>query len=284
MTEHKSKLAQALEARKPHRKVFENLEIPGIDGGKICFQLPRNDGTTRSLTEAYKMREEDSTGKTEKGERVASHPDVAGNERHFNGLHTIATLYHVSRDPEKPDDFPAFPSPRWMRANLQNHEITYLTNLYNSFVAEVYPGGIEKLNSTEELLNFARACAVGWKTDAPDLALKHANFSHEVLAECFIRLAVVWEELDRENKTIVAENLSLRAAGVVPKEEDPDPEDGALSVYAVRLLAETTNSKQGDAVNNASHRIVTKQQAMVAMDMLGWHEGSPAWERVIADV
>jgi hypothetical protein len=282
MSEHKSKLAKALEDRKPHRKVFENLDIPGIDGGKICFQLPRNDGTTRSLTVAYKMREEDSTGKTENGEKVASHPDIAGNEKHFNGLHTIATLYHVSRDPEKPDDFPAFPSPRWMRQNLQNHEIAYLTNLYNSFVAEVHPGGIDKLESTDKLLDFSRMCAANWKNDLPDLAL--ANFSHEVLAECIIRLAVVWEELDRENKTIVAENLSLRAAGVVPKEEDPDPEDGALSVYAVRLLAETTNSKQGDAVNNASRRIVTKQQAMVAMDMLGWIEGSPAWERVIADV
>lgn len=278
--EHKSKLATQLENRKPQRKTFD-VVVPGIEGGKIAFEILRHSGTTRALTSAFAMRDEDSTGRDKEGKRYPSHPAVADHKGHFDNLHTIATLHLASRDPDDVDR-PAFPSARWMRDNLQNHEIEYLTNKYNRFVAENYPGGIDKLESTEKLVEFAHMVAANSKNDLPDSAL--ADFSHEVLVECFIRLCKIWEELGQENDALRNENLSLRAAGVVPREEDPDGEDGSLSVYAVRLLAETANSKQGDAVVNAAPRIMTKQQAMVAMDMLGWTEGSPSWLRVIADV
>lgn len=279
-TEHKSKLAQKLEARKPQRKTVDIDGLPGIDNGKIAFEILRNSGTTRALTVAYAMRDEDSTGKDDKGKRYPSHPAVAEHKGHLENLHTIANLHLASRDPDDPER-PAFPSARWMRDHLQNHEIEYLTNLYNRFVAENYPGGIEKLESTEKLVEFAHMVAANWKNDLPDSALAH--FSHEVLVECFIRMCVIWEELGQENEQLRAENLSLRAAGVVPKEEEADPEDGALSVYAVRLLAETAQTSQGDSIANAASRIFTKQQAIVAMSMLGWVEGSPSWERVIAN-
>lgn len=279
-SEHRSKLAQKLEARKPQRKTFDVVGVPGIENGKIAFEILRNSGTTRALTLAFAMRDEDSTGRDKDGKRFPSHPAVADHKAHFDNLHTIATLHLGSKDPDDPE-VPAFPSARWIRDNLQNHEIEILTNLYNKFVAENYPGGIEKLESTEKLVEFAKMVAANWKNDLADTAL--AQFSHEVLVECFIRMCVLWDELGRENESLTAMNLSLRAAGVVPKEEDPDPEDGALSVYAVRLLAETAQTSQGDLVNNASARIVTKQQAMVAMSMLGWTEGSPAWARVIAE-
>lgn len=281
MTEQKSKLAQQLENRKPHRKTFDVDGLPGIENGKIAFEILRNSGTTRALTVAYAMRDEDSKGRDESGKRYPHHPDVAHHKAHFDNLHTIAMLHLGSKDPDDPDR-PAFPSARWIRDNLQNHEIEYLTNLYNQYVGEIHPGGIDKLESTEKLLEFARMVYENWKNDLPDLAL--ANFSHEVLVECFIRICVVWAELDRENEAIRSENLSLRAAGVVPKEEESDPEEGALSVYAVRLLGETAQTTQADLVANAASRIHTKQQAEVAMSILGWTEESASWQRVIADV
>lgn len=280
MTEHKSKIAQQLEVRRPAQKTIDIPEaIQGIDG-KIMFQLLRNAGNTRALALAYAMRDEDSTGKGEDGKKYPSHAAIADHKAHFDNLYTIAQLHLAARDPDDPDR-PAFPSARFIREQLGNFEIEVLTNCYNRFVAENFPGGIEKLESTEALLQFAELIADNWKNEVPDTTL--LGFSHEVLVECFIRLCVIWRDLVRENETIRGENLSLRAAGVVPKEEDPDPEDGALSVYAVRLLAETAQSTQADIVANASSRIVTKQQAMVAMSMLGWTEGSPSWERVIAD-
>lgn len=277
---HKSKLALKLEQRAPQRKTVD-IELPGVDGGKIMFEILRNSGSTRALTIAYKMRDEDTTGKGDDGSKFPSHPAVGEHKGHLADLHTIAQLYLAARDPEDPIR-PAFPSPRWMRDQLQNHEIETLLNRYNGFVAENYPGGIEKLQSTDALVEFAKMVADNWKNDLPDAAL--AGFSHEVLVECFIRMCVIWDELGRENEALRGENLSLRAAGVLPKEEDPDPEDGALSVYAVRLLAETSQTSQGDGVLNAANDIQTKQQAIVAMKMLGWDEGRPAWLRVIADV
>lgn len=272
----KSKLAQQLESRKPQRTTVDVEGLPGIVNCKIAFEILRNSGTTRALTMAFAMRDEDSTGKGEDGKKYPSHPSVSDHSAHFNNLHTIATLHLASRDPDDVDR-PAFPSARWMRDNLQNFEIEILQNRYNLFVAENYPGGKDKLESTEKLTEFAAMVAANWNNDLPDVAL--AQFSHEVLVECFIRLCVIWEDLGRENSAIRDENLSLRAAGIVPVEEDPDS-DGTLSVYAVRLLAETAQSTQGDIVANAAGDIHTKQQAIVAMKMLGWTEGSPSWVRV----
>jgi hypothetical protein len=272
MTTEQTSLQKKLAARKPHRKEFAIDALPGIDGGKIVFEILRNAGSTHALTTAYRLRDDDKK----------KHPDIADNKEHFNGLYTIAQLFVATRDADKPDAFPAFVSPQWMREHLQNHEITYLINLYNKFVGEIYPGGIEKLDSTEKLVEFARMIAAQWKTDLSDVAL--ANFSHEVLAECFIRMCCIWSDLDQENETIRGENLSLRAAGVVPKEEEAAAEGGELSVYAVRLLAETAQSTQGDLVAAAANDITTRQQAIVAMRMLGWVDTSPSWKRVIADV
>jgi hypothetical protein len=281
---HTNKLQAQLEARKPHRKLYElGQDIPGIADGKIVFEVLRNSGMTRALVIAYRLRDEDSTGKDEKGKKASEHhhPAIADNEKHFNGLLTIATLYVASRDADDPDALPAFPSARWMRDNLQNHELDYLIHLYNKFVGEVYPGGIDKLESTEKLLNFVRMVAANWKNDIPDVAL--ANFSHEALTECFIRLCAIWADTDQENTELRTMNESLIASGVVPKDEESASENGDLSVYAVRLLAETATTKQGDIVNLAAYDIVTKQQAIVAMRMLGWSEKSRSWQNVIAD-
>jgi hypothetical protein len=272
MTTQKTKLQSQLEARKPHRKAFDIDALSGVDNGKIVFDVLRNEDTTNALKTAYALQKEDAKDT----------PQIVDNQKHFAGLLVIATLYHAARDADKPDEMPAFVSPQWMRKYLGNHELDYLVNLYNRFVGEVYPGGIDKLESTEKLLNFARTIAAQWKTDLPDVAL--ADFSHEVLVEIFIRMCVIWADLEDACKERQAMIESLRASGVRPKEEEAQGDGENLSVYAVRLLAETANSKQGDLLSNAAGRIHTKQQVEVAMSMLGWSETSPAWKRVIADI
>lgn len=272
MTEHKSKIAQAIEARKPHRKEFPLPGFPGIESGKIVFQIQRNGDTSDALVTAYGMRDAEAK----------KHAAMAENASLFSDLNLIALLHRAARDPEKPDEFPAFPSPGWMRQNLHTHELGILRNLYNSFVAEVFPGRIDLLDSSEKLLDFVRAIHANWKNDSPDVAL--AEFSHEVLRECFIRVCVFHGDMEAELKAVQAENTMLRAAGVKTREEEPEPGDGALSTYAVRLLAETANTIQNDAVREAAEDIHTERQAIIAMRMLGWSENSPAWKRVIGDV
>lgn len=269
MSEHKSKLAQQVEARKPHRKEFPLQGFPGIATGKIVFQIQRNGDTSDALVTAYGMRDAEAK----------KHPAMAENASLFSDLNLIAILHRAARDPEKPDEFPAFPSPGWMRQHLHTHELGILRNLYNAFVAEVFPGKIELLDSSEKLLDFVRLVYANWKNDSPDVAL--AEFSHEVLKECFIRVCVFHGDMEAELKAVQAENALLRSAGVKPREEEPEPGEDALSVYAVRLLAETANTTQADIVAEAAVDIHTERQAIVAMRMLGWSDKSPAWKRVI---
>jgi hypothetical protein len=274
MTTEQTSLQKKLAARKPHRETIDLPAdmFPGIEGGKVVFEILRSGKSADTLVQAFGLRDKDAK----------KHPAMADHAGHFNGLHVITQLHAALRDVDKPDEMPAFVSPEWMQQYLHNHEITTLINIYNKLVAKIYPGGIEKLDSTEKLVDFARMIAAQWKTDLPDVAL--ANFSHEVLAECFIRMCCIWSDLSQENETIRGENLSLRAAGVVPKEEEAAVEHGELSIYAVRLLAETAQSTQGDLVAAAANDITTRQQAIVAMRMLGWVDTSASWKRVIADV
>lgn len=269
MTEHKSKLAEKIEARKPHRKEYPLPGFPGIEGGKVVFQIQRNGDTSDALVVAYGMRDAEAK----------KHPAMGENSTLFSDLNLISVLHRAARDPEKPDEFPAFPSPEWMRKNLHTHELGILRNLYNAFVAEVFPGKIDLLDSSEKLQDFVRLVYANWKNDSPDVAL--AEFSHEVLKECFIRVCVFHGDMEVELKTVQAENAMLRAAGVKTKNEEPEPGEGALSVYAVRLLAETANTTQNDIVREAVDDIHTERQAVVAMRMLGWSEKSPSWKRVI---
>jgi hypothetical protein len=270
MTEHKSKLAEKIEARKPHRKEFPLPGFPGIEGGKIVFQIQRNGEGADALVTAYGMRDAEAK----------KHAAMGENPTLFSDLSLIATLHRAARDPEKPDEFPAFPSPEWMRRQLHTHELSILRNLYNAFVAEVFPGKIELLDSSEKLLDFVRLVYANWKNDSPDVAL--AEFSHEVLKECFIRVCVFHGDMEAELKAVQAENAMLRAAGVKTRDEEPEPTEGALSVYAVRLLAETANTPLQNAMAmDAVEDIHTERQVVVAMRMLGWSENSPAWKRVI---
>lgn len=271
MTEHKSKLAEKIESRKPHRKEFDLVGFPNVDSGKIVFQIQRNGDTSDALVVAYGMRDAEAK----------KHSAMGDNASLFADLNLISVLHRAARDPEKPDEFPAFPSPDWMRKNLHTHELGILRNLYNAFVAEVFPGKIELLDSSEKLLDFVRLVYANWKNDSPDIAL--AEFSHEVLRECFVRVCVFHGDMENELKAIQAENAMLRAAGVKTREEEPEPGEDALSVYAVRLLAETANTTQNEAVSEAAADIHTERQAIVAMRMLGWSEKSPAWKRVIGD-
>ena len=268
-TEHKSKLASQIESRKPHRKEFDLVGFPGIDKGKIVFQIQNNGDTSDALVVAYGMRDAEAK----------KHSAMADNASLFADLNLISVLHRAARDPEKPDEFPAFPSPEWMRRQLHTHELSILRNLYNAFVAEVFPGKIELLDSSEKLQDFVRLVYANWKNDSPDIAL--AEFSHEVLKECFIRTCVFYGDMEGELKAVQAENAMLRAAGVKTRDEEPEPGEGALSSYAVRLLAETANTSQNDMVREAVDDIHTERQAIIAMRMLGWSEKSPSWKRVI---
>lgn len=271
-TEHKSKLAQQIESRKPHRREFDLQGFPGIDKGKIVLQIQNNGDTSDALVVAYGMRDAEAK----------KHSAMADNASLFADLNLISVLHRAARDPEKPDEFPAFPSPEWMRRQLHTHELSILRNLYNAFVAEVFPGRIDLLASSEKLLDFVRTVHANWKNDSADVAL--AEFSFEVLKECFIRACVFYGDLEADLKVVQAENAMLRSAGIKTKDEEQEPTEGALSVYAVRLLAETANTPLQNAMAmDAAEDIHTERQVVVAMRMLGWSENSPAWKRVIGD-
>jgi hypothetical protein len=269
MTEHKSKLAEKIEARAPHRKEFDLPGFPGIESGKIVFQIQRNGETADALVTAYAMRDAEAK----------KHAAMGENATLFADLNLISILHRAARDSEHPDEHPAFPSPGWMRQYLHTHELGILRNLYNAFIAEVFPGRIDLLASSETLLDFVRNVHANWKNDSPDVAF--AEFSHEVLKECFIRTCVFYGDIEADLKAVQSENAMLRSAGVKTRDEEPEPAEGALSIYAVRLLAETANTSQNDAVRDAVDDIHTERQAIIAMRMMGWSEKSPSWTRVI---
>jgi hypothetical protein len=260
-------LQQKLAARKPHRKTIDLPGVPGIDGEKVTLQILRKGEASFALAAAYARVDKHA----EKIPALRDDKDFVGD------LKTIAVLHQAVRDAKDPDACPAFVSPEWMEERLAPAELSALLSAYNAFVAEVYPAGTQHLEP-HRLLALLELCAENAGTDIPNEAM--LTFSREVLAEMVVRAAVLWKEA--RDAAVEAEGKLARLvnAGVVPPEEGAEEGDGNLSVYAIRLMARDHGN---DLLALSAPRIRTARDAALAMTMLGWKEGSPAWRAVLGE-
>lgn len=261
-------LREALAQRKPHRREIDTSDLPGLEKQKLVLQILRSAEHNEALAWAYTLR--DRLAKKEAALR--------DDEALFGQLKKIAHLFVACRDAAEPDSYPAFPHPDWMQEKFHPAELQTLLNRYNSFVAEVFPGGADELIEPHKLVALLDLCAEHADSDIPNEAL--ARFEHVMLVEVVVRAAVMLRDANRQNADMTARLDVLASAGVTYSEEVGEADAGSLSNFAIRLLAE---EPQNDVLALAAERVRTQRDAELAMSMLGWKEGSQAWRRVLGE-
>lgn len=261
-------LRRALAERKPHRKEIPTDDLPGIEGNRLVLQVLKTAEHNEALALAYTLRD-----------RAAKQtPALRDDEPFFGQLKKIACLFLACRDAKEPDDYPAFPNAEWMQEKIHPAELTTLLNHYNSFVGEVFPGGADALIEPHRLVALLDMLAEHADSDVPNAAL--ARFEHVMLVEVVVRAAVLLKDAKTENADLRHRLGVLGSAGVVYPEDGGDPDAGALSNFAVRLLAA---DPENVALAESAERVRTRRDAELVMAMLGWKEGSQAWRRVIGE-
>jgi hypothetical protein len=94
-----------------------------------------------------------------------------------------------------------FPAADWIRENLTPYQIRLLLDRYNSVVQATQPG--QGKVEPEWVADIAERCAIFEGTGVPDAVLEEC--SKPMLAEMFVRLAMMWQT-ERD------QNAALRAA------------------------------------------------------------------------
>jgi hypothetical protein len=136
---------------------------------------------------------------------------------------TIEVLHNVCRSASEPE-YPAFPSPGWMRSRLTSDHAATLLNLYNEVRKAEGPSPRVIDNDTaEQLLGLALAASHA-EEEIPTPTRVFAGCNREALSELLvvaaIKLDVARREADDANAEVARLRALMQASGI-------DPEKGA---------------------------------------------------------
>jgi hypothetical protein len=265
---HETPLRKTLAERAPHRKTIDASDLAGVEKQSIVLQVLRNAEQNEALALAYTMRDRASKNV----------PALRDDEEFFNDLKIVAHLFLSCRDSAEPDAYPAFVSPEWMQEKIHKAELETLLAHYNAFVAKVFPGGADTLTEPEKVVALLRMLAEHASTDIPNEVL--ARWAHVMLVELVVRAAVLLKDAEDENAVMRTRLEGLAVAGVVYPEDGVEADVGALSNFAIRLMAAEPGN---DLLHVSAERVRTARDAEIVMSMLGWKEGSQAWRRVLGE-
>lgn len=181
-TENKSALALAIEARGRKVQVVDishlGLTLPGDKRlAKVAVRVNVKGELDVAVVDANRYVEG-----LAKGTEAAKDEDLTRDAK------TPFALWNAFRsvdDNGQPTIMGAFPSPKWIRDNLDNDEIGALLNIYNDVQTRLSPWPYRF--EDEHVEELAMLCADGADTEVPTALL--AGVDREMIAQYFIIVA-----------------------------------------------------------------------------------------------
>lgn len=198
---HRSKLAEAIEARERKTHPFDVADFFGL-GDKPLLRLGIRVNTKSeqdaAIVAAYKRIENE----TKNGAELArDDSDLTTDAK------TIEVLFRACRDPEDPK-YPAFPGPMWMRDNLTTDQLAIILNLYNEVVR--YDSPIDFGLDDDRIEAIAAMASKNADTLVADQIL--ASYDREFLIQVVILLSVKLQ-LARSGADLESANEAVDADG-----------------------------------------------------------------------
>ncbi len=199
MTEYKSKLSEALEARERKLHVFDLESFFGIGEKplpKLGMWLNSKEEQDLAVKAALRYVAKDTAGI----EFARNDPDLTSDAK------TIEILYLACRDADNPK-YPAFPSPGWMRKHLHTGQLAVLLNLYNEVVK--HDGSLLWEIDSDRVEAISSLCAAASATDVPEQVL--ANLSREYLTQLVVMISCKLDEARKASTAIQSEDVQDRS-------------------------------------------------------------------------
>jgi hypothetical protein len=213
MTEAKSKLVDWQEKRNAARW-HKDIDISGAgfrnhDGSpvaKLRFWTNTKADENDALLCAYRDAEAAARKYTETAVAEARRdPDF------IDDMKTVHALWRACRNPD--NDLPAFPTPEWMQASFNGHQIGYLLNLYNACKFE--EAGLTPSYDRERVDAYRDGVIAAWGSELPERSL--APLPREHLTTLCLMAMRHWHD---EREALIARVAELEdehaRAGVEP--------------------------------------------------------------------
>lgn len=153
--------------------------------------------------------------------KTNSAPLIEKDSAFVEACKTAEMLAEVFRESDAQDSLRLFPAADWIRENLTPYQIRLLLDRYNSVVQATQPG--QGKVEPEWVADIAERCAQFESTGVPDAVLEEC--SKPMLAEMFVRLAMMWQT-ERD------QNAALRAAYESQAEQSGSPQTEQTSESA----------------------------------------------------
>jgi hypothetical protein len=190
----KSLFVQRMEARARKATPFKLVEFADHFGGEAPTAWAR----VATLAEQDNALEQAYAYIAKKAN---SSPLIEKDPAFVEACKTAEMLAEVFRESDAQDSLRLFPAADWIRENLTPYQIRLLLDRYNSVVQATQPG--QGKVEPEWVADIAERCAIFEGTGVPDAVLEEC--SKPMLAEMFVRLAMMWQT-ERD------QNAALRAA------------------------------------------------------------------------
>ncbi len=214
----KSKLVEWLESRP---RWYRDVDIAGAglrnhDGSPVArlrFWINTKGDDNDALLCAYRDAEQAARKYTESAVAEARRdPDF------IEDMKTVHALWRACRNPE--GDLPAFPTPEWMQAHLNGHEIGYLLNLYNA--CKFAEAGLTPSYDRERVEAYRDGVMAAWGSELPERSL--APLPREHLTQLCLMAMRLWHD---ERDALVARVAELEGEHARPGVEPRGSEGSA---------------------------------------------------------
>lgn len=209
----KSALVRALESRVRKATPFILTEFADHFGGQpptVWARVATLAEQDDALMQAYAYI----------AKKAAIAPLIEKDSAFVEACKTSEILAEVFRDGDSQSATRAFPEAEWIRENLTAYQINLLLERYNSVVQATQPGS-GKIEP-EWVADLASKCAQFEGTNVPDAVLQEC--SRNMLAEMFVRLAMLWQTERDENAALRAAVEAYEAAPTVDAGSDAGSE------------------------------------------------------------
>ncbi len=212
----KSKLVEWLESRP---RWYRDIDIAGAglrnhDGSSVArlrFWINTKGDDNDALLCAYRDAEQAARKYTESAVAEARRdPDF------IDDMKTVHALWRACRNPD--NDLPAFPTPEWVQAHLNGHQIGYLLNLYNA--CKLAEAGLTPSYDRERVEAYRDGVIAAWGSELPERSL--APLPREHLTHLCLMAMRLWHD---EREALVTRLAELEGEHARPRIE-PGGDEG----------------------------------------------------------
>lgn len=219
-----SPLAAAIQARPRPQHVFDVagvFSVEGVDVAQIAFRAPVKAEDQAAIVAAHEHVFGATAKMSDEGARAAARTDaeILTDEKLIQAIWRSARWVPTEGATET-SNYPAFPSPTWMRDHLTTEQLAYLLNLTMVARDRERPGGPRQVED-ETVEAVAKLCAENASNDAPDVFL--ATRSRQELHFLIVRLSEKLAGARESVETLLATQEALGDA-VRATEATADPE------------------------------------------------------------